>query len=460
MQQTIADMTDPGPAMYNLVRELYPLFRSITGDGVRATLRILQDYVPLDVHEVPTGTRVFDWEVPAEWNISAAWIEDEDGHRVVDIRRSNLHLVNYSMAVHQRLTWEQLKPRLFTLPETPDWIPYRTAYYEQSWGFCLTHRQFLELEQRGRQREYTVHIDSSLKDGSLTYGELFLPGETDEEVLISTHVCHPSLANDNLSGIAVSTFLAKHLLSHGRRYSYRFLYIPATIGAITWLALNQPRLDNIRHGLTLALLGDPGQMTYKKSRGGNAQIDRAAAHVLKHHADAHTIVDFEPIGYDERQFCSPGIDLPMGCLMRSRNGMFPEYHTSADDLSLVQPAFLADSWRQCVAIIDVLEHNRIYINLNPKCEPRLGKRGLYHAFGHEPDAQQMQQAVLWVLNLSDGGHSLLDVAVRSGNEFPVIRRAAELLLEHDLLKESPATDACQSTPEPSTAGGWPLASIR
>ena len=420
-----------GDQMHQVVAELYPLCRSITGDGVRETLRLVGGILPLTVHEVPTGTRVFDWTVPSEWNVRDAWVKGPSGERVVDFRRSNLHVVGYSVPVRTRLSLAELRPHLHSLPEHPDWIPYRTSYYEPGWGFCLSHRQLLGL----RENEYEVCIDASLEPGHLTYAEHVLPGSTTEEVLISCHVCHPSLCNDNLSGIVVAAFLGRALASRPRRYTYRFLFIPGTIGSITWLALNEANVDRIRHGLVLSNLGDPGRSTYKKSRRGDAEIDRVVRHVLRARGADHAIVDFTPWGYDERQFCSPGFDLPVGCLMRTPHGQFPEYHTSADDLELVRPAALADSLALCEAVVEALEANRTYVSRNPKCEPQLGRRGLYGSLGGEA-RRGVELALLWVLNLSDGRHSLIDVAERSGIELGLVADAAKHLLAHGLLAES------------------------
>jgi len=437
-----------GSEMYELISELFPICRSNTGEGVRETLRILQQRIPLAIHEVLSGTRVFDWEVPQEWNIHDAYIKDASGKRIVDFRQSNLHVVNGSMPIQARLTWSELKPHLTTLPEHLDWIPYRTCFFEKRWGFCLSHARFLELEQQG-EAEYEVCIDSRLEDGSLTYGELLLRGEVDEEVLISTHVCHPSLANDNLSGIAVATQLACHLEKLDRRLSYRFLFIPATIGAVTWLCLNESELGNIKHGMILSVVGDSGASTYRRTRHGDAEIDRAVEHVLKHSDDKSTLLDFEPFGYDQRQFCSPGINLPVGCLMRTPDQQYPEYHTSADNLDFVRPECLADSWAKCVRVTDVLEHNRTYLNCKPKCEPRLGPSGLYHAFDGVADWAALQRATLWVLNLSDGEHSLLEIAERSELSFSFIKQGAALLKEHGFLTELKADAA--NCPLPATS---------
>jgi aminopeptidase-like protein len=422
------DLRQIGQEMHRFAAELYPICRSITGAGTRQTLELLQKRIPVQLHEVPSGTSVFDWIVPKEWNIRDAFIKGPRGNRVVDFQKSNLHVVNYSVPVRAKMSLKELVPHLFTIPEKPDWIPYRTSYYKEDWGFCLSHNQLLELQDG----EYEVLIDSTLQAGHLTYGEVFFPGKSSDEVLISCHVCHPSLANDNLSGLSVATFLAKLLNRKDLRYSYRFLFIPGTIGSITWLAGNRDTAERIRHGFVLTCVGDDGGFHYKKSRRGNAEIDRAAAHVLAHQSESPQILEFSPYGYDERQYCSPGFNLSVGCLMRSIWGSFPEYHTSADNLDFIQPARLAESLRVCVAIVDVLEGNRTYRNLSPYCEPQLGRRNLYRTTGGEAISEEIN-ARLWVLNLSDGEHSLLEIAERSGLPFSLINDAAGILIESGLL---------------------------
>ncbi|WP_454065169.1 DUF4910 domain-containing protein [Candidatus Nitrospira salsa] len=420
-----------GHDLYKLVEELYPICRSITGNGVRQTLKALESHIPLSIQEVPTGTPAFDWRVPKEWNIHDAYIKNMAGERIIDFHHSNLHVMSYSVPVKATLPLAELKTHLYTLPEHPDWIPYRTSYHNEQWGFCLTHHQFLELHDE----EYEVCIDSTLEDGALTYGEYYLKGQVVDEVLISCHICHPSLCNDNLSGIAVATFLAKYLAARERRYSYRFVFLPGTIGPITWLARNEDRVHKIKHGLVLALLGDSGTTTYKRSRQGLAEIDRIVCQVLQQFSDPHTVVDFSPYGYDERQYCSPGFNLPVGSLMRTPNGCFPEYHTSADNLEFVKPASLADSWEKCRTILETLEGNKTYFNQNPKCEPQLGRRGLYRAISGQAERAQHEMAMFWVLNLSDGQHSLLDIAERAEIPFMTIKDAADRLEAHQLLKE-------------------------
>jgi aminopeptidase-like protein len=426
---------DIGKDMYEFMSKLFPICRSITGNGVRETLNQIQGHIPLEVHEVPSGTQVFDWTVPKEWNIADAYIKNSEGQKVVDFKQSNLHVVSYSTPIKKSVTRKELSDHVFTLPEHPDWIPYRTAYYKETWGFCLTHNQFLQL----RDEEYEVVIESSLENGALTYGQYYIPGRTEEEILISCHVCHPSLCNDNLSGIALTTFLAKSLAGVVNRYSYRFLFIPVTIGSIAWLCFNRATLPKIRHGLVVVCVGDPGKLTYKKSRRGDAEIDRAARHVLQHCGKAYDVIDFYPFGYDERQYCSPAFNLPVGSLSRSPHGRFPEYHTSADDMNLVQPQHLADSFEQYLSILSVLENNHVCLNRNPECEPQLGKRGLYRAVAGQADTRSRELAMLWVLNLSDGQHSLLDIAERAGIEFETIKLAADALSEHDLLERVEAS---------------------
>ncbi len=421
--------------MHDLIRELYPLRRSITGDGVRATLDILARHIPVQRVEVPTGTPVLDWEVPREWNLRDAYIADSNGRRVVDVGDSTLHVVGYSTPVRSRMRLDELRPHLHSLPAFPDRIPYRTSYWAESWGFCVTD----ELLSRLPDDEYEVVIDATLEPGFLTYGELEIPGKTGSEVLVSTHVCHPSLANDGLSGIAVATFLALAIGERPRRLSYRFLFVPGTIGAITWLARNDEQARRIEAGLVLSCIGDAGPMTYKRSRRGDSIVDRAAVQVFRDRGLDPRIRDFSPYGYDERQYCSPGFDLPVGSLTRTPFGEFDEYHTSADDLDLVRPEALADSLETCLQIVDVLERNAGYRNLYPKGEPQLGRRGLYGTLGGAHDRSTLQLALLWVLNLSDGDSDLLAIAERSGLSFAIVADAAGHLESAGLIEALEAT---------------------
>lgn len=419
-----------GDEALELIGSLYPLCRSITGDGVRQTLDHLEAWIPIERHEVPSGTSVFDWEVPKEWNIRDAYIADADGCRVVDFRAHNLHVVNYSVPVSTWLSLDDLQPHLHSLPDRPDWIPYRTSYYKESWGFCMRHRDRAALAP-GR---YQVVIDADLAPGHLTYGECVVPGTTDGDAIVYTHTCHPSLANDNLTGIAVAAALARSMRSKRPRLTWRFVFGPGTIGSLTWLARNESRLSRVRGGLVIGLLGDAGSLTYKRSRFGSTATDRALEHVLRTAGPPARVVDFEPYGYDERQFCSPGFDLPVGRLTRSANGQYPQYHTSADDLSLVSAAQLAEALQVLAQAISVLDANRRMLNLSPKGEPRLGKRGLYGSVGGNAPSG-FEHALLWVLSLADGRHDLVAMAERSGVSFDRIHAAAVALAGAGLLRD-------------------------
>ena len=448
---TALDRDAAGRSMMDLAAGLYPIRRSLTGDGVRATLDRIARRIPLQVHELPTGTQVLDWTVPREWNPRQAWIRGPSGRRVVDFADHNLHLVGYSVPVHRTMRLDELRPHLHSLSEQPDLIPYRTSYYEETWGFCLPHRLLESLPDGA----YEVFVDASLEDGSMTWGECLLPGSSAEEVLISSHVCHPQLANDNLSGIAVAVHLAEAVAAvPERRYSYRFLFAPGAIGAIAWLARNRDRLASFRHGLIAANLGDGGGFHYKRSRYGDHEIDRAVVAALAGLGEDLVTEDFFPFGYDERQYCSPGFDLPVGVLTRTPWGRYPEYHTSADDLSFISAEALAGSLAAYLATAAALEERqgepapppaaakrgrksaggRRYRNLEPFGEPQLGRRGLYGGLGGA-GRKDFEIAMLWVLNQSDGEHSLDDIAERSGLPPGVVGEAADALREAGLLEE-------------------------
>lgn len=429
------DASQQGPAVYEIASALYPLCRSITGDGLRESLRTLQKWVPLSLHEVPTGTQVFDWVVPKEWNIRDAYIKNSKGERIVDFRKSNLHVVNYSVPVKQKIGLQELAKHVFTLPQAPDAIPYRTSYYKETWGFCLAHRQWEGLPDD----EYEVCIDSTLGPGNLTYGEFRLQGAQDDEVVISAHSCHPSLGNDNVSAMAVAAKVAQSLAGASLRYSYRFLWVPATIGTITWLARNQSTIPKIKHGLVLSCVGDPGKFTYKRSRRGSAEIDRAVENVLRSSGADFELREFNPFGCDERQYCSPGLNLAVGCFMRTPNEEYGQNHTSADNLDFITAEALADSVYKILSVVEVLEKNYRYLNLNAKCEPHLGRRGLYGQTGGK-GGRLVEDAILWVLNFSDGEHTLLDIAERSKMEFSKVAAAAEVLAAHGLVNRMPMAE--------------------
>ena len=423
-----------GAAMHALCARLYPFLRSITGDGVRQTLAVLGEQLPLTVTEVPTGTPAFDWTVPNEWTVHEAWIRSPDGRLVCDIREHNLHLVNYSAPFRGRLSLAELRPHLFSLPDRPDWIPYRTSYFKEDWGFCLRHRDLERLVDG----DYEVCVDTRLAPGALTFGECVLPGETDDEVLVSAHVCHPSLANDNLSGIAVAARLAMLLSRVRRRYTWRFVFAPSTIGVITWLSQREDVTSRIRHGIVVSGVGDPGGFHYKVSRRGQTEIDRIWRHVLEQAAVKHEILPFMPYGYDERQYCSPGFDLAVGCFSRSTYGSYPQYHTSADNLDFISAERLEESLALLLQAASLVERNIVPVNTSPKGEPQLGRRGLYSLIGGHNESQKMQLALLWVLNQGDGSQSLLDIAERSGLSFDLIDEAAVALRHVGLLTRAVA----------------------
>lgn len=419
-----------GGQMYDLIARLYPICRSLTGAGVRETLAIIGEHLAIEVREVPSGTQVFDWKTPYEWNLRDAYVANAKGERVIDVRQHNLHLVQYSVPVRTRMSLDELRPRLHTIPERPDAVPFRTGYFKESWGFCLSQRQLDSLEPG----EYDVVIDTTIEPGSLTYGELLIPGERQEEVLFHTHISNPSLANDNLSAIAVAVFLAKYLGAVSNRLSYRFVFLPGLVGPITWLALNEAGVSRIEHGLVLAGVGDAGPFTYKRSRRGDAVIDRAMTHLMKFSGQGAQVVDFDPFGYDERHYCSPGFNLPVGCLMRTPQGAYPEYHTSDDNLGFVHPERLEGTLTLLRDLVNMIESDRTCRNLTPKGEPQLGARGLSLSGGSGP-IDQRYMALLWVLNLSDGSHSLFDIAERSGLPFDLVERSATELKRARLLED-------------------------
>ena len=423
-----------GEEMLTLMRDIYPLCRSITGEGVRETLRALGQHIDLTIGEIATGEPAFDWQVPQEWVIRDAWIKGPDGRKLVDFTEHNLHLVNYSAPVHTTLSRADLEPHLHSLPEHPDWIPYRTTYYHQGWGFCLTQTQRDALGDG----PFEVMVDSDHIDGSLSYGEYFLPGASSEEVIFYSHVCHPSLANDNLSGLAVCTFLAAALTQRDLHYSYRFVFAPGTIGSISWMAHNRDKIRNLRLGLVAVLLGDRGPLRYKQTRFADAQIDRIVPQVLAERGHDVIVEPFSPYGYDERQFGSPGIALPVGRLTRSAQGGYPQYHTSADNMDLVSAQSLAESLAVCEQIVDVIDSDFYYLNTAPLGEPQLGRRGLYGNTGGQK-VGDWEMAMLWVLNQADGTNSLLDIAIRSGLSYTEVKAAASNLLAAGLLEKSGST---------------------
>ena len=440
--------------LYSLMEDLYPICRSITGNGVRKTLKILKKKINLKIIEVPTGTKVFDWKVPMEWNIKDAYVKNLKGKRIIDFRKSNIHLLNYSIPINKKVTQKELRLHLHTLPNKPNSIPYVTSYYKKNWGFCIAHKQLKSITDN----HYYIKIDSSLKHGSLTYGEFFKKGKISDEILISTYVCHPSLCNDNLSGIVVSTMLANILSNIDTYFSYRFLFTPETIGTITWLAKNEKKLSKIISGLVITCVGDNGIFSYKKTRHGNSTIDKIVNDVFKQSKKKTQIKDFFPYGSDERQFCSPGINLPVGVFMRTPYYEFREYHTADDDLKFVKKNTLNDSLVMLLKIISRIETKKIieqksenkkiknlksntFLSLNPKCEPQLGRRKLYRETSKsrfvdkENSQDQIEMSIFWILNFSDGAHSLRDISKKSSLPVKLLEKSSELLIKKHLLKK-------------------------
>lgn len=416
-----------------LLQRLFPICRSITGNGLRASLKIISEHIPLELIEIPSGTSIFDWEIPDEWNITDAFIKNSRGERVIDFRQSNLHVVNFSVPINCRMTLAELKPHLHTLPSQPDAVPYLTSYYKRDWGFCLTHAQYQTLTED----TYEVCIDSRLAPGALTLAEAVLPGETDREILFSTYCCHPSLANNELSGPVIVTLLYKYLASIAkRRYTYRFYYGPETIGALAYLSLRGEHFkQKLAAGMVVTCCGDRGPFTYKKVRDADNILDKAVLHALDHSNVEFKALQFFPTGSDERQYCAPGFNLPVGSLMRSMYGRYPEYHTSLDNLTFISPASLWETFNVYVNCLYTLEHNKLYRNLKPFGEPRLGKYGLYDSLGGQKNQAGFTKQLRYVLNYSDAAHDLVDIADMMSLPIWELEDATSELMRVGLLEE-------------------------
>lgn len=418
--------------MHSLATRLFPICRSLTGDGVRTTLKILREVVPLKVVEVPSGTRVFDWTIPDEWNVRDAYIKDGSGRRVVDFKKNNLHLVGYSVPFHGRMSLDELRPNLHSLPRMPGAIPYVTSYYARRWGFCLAHRELKRL----RRGTYEVKVDTTLAPGALTYAELLVPGRSDSEVLVSTYVCHPSMANNELSGPVVAAFLARSLLDGPRpRLSYRFVFVPESIGSITYISRN---LDHLRRktvaGYVVTCVGDPGGFSYLRTRSGDLMVDRLTEHVLRNSGARFKTYDFTTSGSDERQYGAPGVDLPVGSLMRTKYGHYRQYHTSLDDLSLVTPRGLEGSLEMYTRCVAALEANRILARTN-LCDPQLGRRGLYPNLSTPSSITSAVFDMVNTLAYCDGTNDLLAVAERLGRPIEALAPIVDDLTRAGLLVE-------------------------
>lgn len=411
---------------------LYPINRSITGEGNRKTLKILQEIIDLKIKEVSSGTKCHDWKIPYEWNIKEAWVKNSKGEKIIDFEENNLHILGYSIPFLGKMNLSELKEHLYSVPEMVDAIPYLTSYYKERWGFCLTHKQLMSL----KEDEYEIYIDSSLNQkGSMTYGEAYLKGKSKKEILFSTYICHPSLASDNLSGPLVSTFIYEELKKRKLKYSYRFIFIPETVGSIYYLSKHGKKLkSNLAAGFVITTIGDNGLYTYKKTRDGNTLADRAAELVLEQSEKEYNLEDFFPTGSDERQFCSPGFNLPIGSLMRTRYGKYPQYHTSLDNKDYISFNAMAKSVEKYLDLIELIEGNDSYINNYPYGEPQLGKRGLYPTLGSQKNKEELIDAMLWVLNFSDGKHDIIEIAKKSKINYKILLEAAALLHTKKVIK--------------------------
>ncbi|QMU64030.1 MAG: DUF4910 domain-containing protein [Flavobacteriaceae bacterium] len=412
---------------------LWPINRSLTGKGNRKSLQILSEIIPLEIKEIPSGSKCFDWTVPPEWNVKEAWIKDEKGNEIINFKENNLHLLGYSEPFESLLTYNELKEHLYTIPHQPDLIPYMTSYYNRRWGFCLSHNEFEKLD---KSVKYQIKIDSKFdKNGFMTISDLILRGKTDEEVLFTTYICHPSLANNELSGPLVTAFIYNQLKDKDLYYTYRFVFVPETIGSIYYLSMNGDYLkEKLVAGFVVTCIGDDGNFTYKKSRRGNALSDRAVKTVLSQTEEDYTILNYTPIGSEERQYCSPGLNLPVGSLMRTMYGVYPEYHTSADNKGFISFDAMEKSVMKYLEIVHLIENNKKYINLFPYCEPRLGKRGLYPTIGSQKEKELEVKAMMWILNLADGKHDLIDIIESSKIDYQVMIKIAKNLLINRIIK--------------------------
>lgn len=393
--------------MYKLVKQLFPICRSITGNGVRETLKIIQQYIPIKIHEVPTGTKAFDWTVPKEWNIKDAYVKDKDGNKIIEFKKTNLCVVGYSTPINKVVSLSELQEHLYSLSDLPEAVPYVTSYYKERWGFCIAHKYREQL----KEGEYQVFIDSELKDGSLTYGELIIPGESEKEVFLSTYVCHPSMANNELSGPAVTTFLAKWILNKQRRYTYRIIFIPETIGSITYLSKNlEVMKKNVIAGFNISCVGDNRVYSYLPTRNGDTYADKVAINILSFKHPDFTKWSFIDKGSDERQYNAPGVDLPVCCVMRSKWKSYPEYHTSLDNLDFVSSEGLAGAYDVLKECLELIEENRKY-KINCLGEPQLGKRGFYPTVTTKSFPNEVRSMMDFIA-YADGENDLIDISNR------------------------------------------------
>lgn len=413
--------------------KLWPICRSITGDGLRESFRILQEIIPLKLTEVPSGTEVFDWTVPDEWNIRDAYIITPDGKKIADFNVNNLHVVNYSVPVDKEVTFDELDEHLHTKKELPGAIPYITSYYEKKWGFCISFDEYQQLPRKGT---YKVKIDSDLKPGSLTYGDFLLPGETDDEILFSSYLCHPSMANNELSGPLTLAFLYSEIEKlKNRKYSYRFVIAPETIGAICYLNKNKEQLlKRVKAGYVFTCCGDGGPITYKKTRDDASLTNKMTAHLLKQLENGYRMVPFDPIGSDERQYASPGFNLPVGVLMRTPFSQFKEYHTSYDNKELMDFKKMSELIRFCTDMVKAYELNDSYVNQIKYGEPFLRKRDMYEDLSTKLSHSDLIKMRLRLLNYLDGTRELVDICDKYGYSILDTETEISQMLKHGLIK--------------------------
>ena len=432
--------TDISPAeIASYFDRLWPLNRSITGEGYRQSLRILDEIMPMERLRFATGERVLDWIVPREWNVNEAYIVDPNGVRRADVRTNNLHLVGYSVPFRGELTFDELSTHLHTVPRQPSAIPYLTSYYREYWGFCLSHDEFQTLP---RSRKYKVVVDTTLQPGHVEVGEAVLEGETTEEVMLSSYLCHPSLANNELSGPLALAFVYRLLSAQPRRrLTYRFVICPETIGSICFLSVRGDHLrKQLKAGYVLSCIGDRGRMTYKRTRDGHSLADRAAMTVLKERGP-FDVMDFDPgNGSDERQYCSPGYALPVGSVMRTPYAKYDEYHTSLDNRQLMDFVAMTDAIRAVADIASALDGNRFWRNTAPFGEPNLGRRGIYPSMNSKEGLDEALRSLFWLLNFSDGQHDILDIAERSGIRVGRLIETAQRLSDAGLLVPAETSD--------------------
>lgn len=417
--------------LYKDITDLYKICRSLTGEGIKYTLNYIKNEIPINIHSINSGEEVFDWRVPKEWNVKDAHVKNSNGETIIDLKDHYLHILNYSIPIHKKMNLTELKQHIYTLPEFPNWIPYRTSYYKENWGFCMEHSKFINL----KEDIYEVFIDSTLEDGKLYYGDLIIKGKSEKEILISSYCCHPQQCNDSLSGTVLAMHLAKHLMRTDNYYTYRFIFIPETIGSIVYLHKNLDIMKkNIIGGYVITCVGDEGEFTYLKTRSENQFIDKITLFVLNEKNINYKMRDYNACGSDERQYNYPGVDLNIGSLMKSKYHEFDEYHTSADDLNYVTRKGITDSYNMYIDCLNLIEKNHIYSN-KTLCEPFLTKYNLYSDIGSCKYSDFFRNVSL-VLKYFDSRNDLIDVSVKTKISIEQIYEIVNVLLEKNIIVKS------------------------